>query len=191
MKKLNIFILLIAIVFIGCERDDICAESTPTTPRLRIEFYDATSQEDLKSVPRLTVYGEGLILDEDGMEIEPIVVSNKTIIFNSNQNTVDLPLRIDDDIEEERTITRFILEKDTNLRLDTENPETSNVDIIEISYIPKFEYVSRACGYKSIFTDVEVTLDTNNDSDTWISNNIAVDIRDVENENEIHVRIFH
>ncbi|MBC2846793.1 DUF6452 family protein [Winogradskyella flava] len=191
MKKLNIFILLIAIVFIGCERDDICAESTPTTPRLRIEFYDATSQEDLKSVPRLTVYGEGLILDDDGMEIEPIVVSNKTIIFNSNQNTVDLPLRIDDDIEEERTITRFILEKDTNLRLDTENPETSNVDIIEISYIPKFEYVSRACGYKSIFTDVEVTLDTNNDSDTWISNNIAVDIRDVENENEIHVRIFH
>ncbi|WP_282043489.1 DUF6452 family protein [Winogradskyella flava] len=191
MKKLNIFILLIAIVFIGCERDDICAESTPTTPRLRIEFYDATSQEDLKSVPRLTVYGEGLILDEDGMEIEPIVVSNKTIIFNSNQNTVDLPLRIDDDIEEERTITRFILEKDTNLRLDTENPETSNVDIIEISYIPKFKYVSRACGYKSIFTDVEVTLDTNNDSDTWISNNIAVDIRDVENENEIHVRIFH
>jgi len=167
MKKLNIFILLIAIVFIGCERDDICAESTPTTPRLRIEFYD------------------------DGMEIEPIVVSNKTIIFNSNQNTVDIPLRIDDDIEEERTITRFILEKDTNLRLDTENPETSNVDIIEISYIPKFEYVSRACGYKSIFTDVEVTLDTNNDSDTWISNNIAVDIRDVENENEIHVRIFH
>ena len=60
MKKIKILLLVFALGFISCERDDICAESTATTPQLIIEFYDASNPDDLKSVPRLTVYGEGL-----------------------------------------------------------------------------------------------------------------------------------
>ena len=65
---------------------------------------------------------------------------------------------------------------------------TSNVDIIEISYTPQFQYVSRACGFKSIFTDLSISVD--NDDDTWIS---SIDIIEstVENENTVHVHIFH
>jgi hypothetical protein len=185
MKKLKFFILFITLVLISCERDDICAESTETTPRLKIEFYDASSVDDLKSVPRLTLYGEGLVMDEMGTPIEPIASSDATIAFNENVNAADLPLQIG---TENTVITsRFVLEKDSNLRLD--DTGVSNIDILEISYTPEFAYVSRACGYKSIFTNLTVTLVA--DADNWISNNIEITETTVENENTVHVRIFH
>jgi hypothetical protein len=177
MKKINIFVLLIAIILIGCERDDICAETTPTTPRLRVEFYDATSPEDLKSVTSLTLYGEELVTD-------PTEFSAATIVYNTNENEADLPLKISSEGVE--TTSRFVLEKDSNLRIGETG--TSNKDIIEISYLPQFEYVSRACGYKSIFNNLNVTLE--NDSNNWISS-IDVIETTVKNENTVHVRIFH
>ena len=51
MKKIS---LLFALVFLianySCERDDICPESTPTTPRLIIDLYDLGDQETQKNV---------------------------------------------------------------------------------------------------------------------------------------------
>ena len=186
MKKINFLLLIITVALISCERDDICAEGTSTTPRLKIEFYDATSQDDLLSVPRLTAYGEGLIVDESGMEIEPLTSSDKTIEFNTNSNALDLPLRIGD--EGTLTTTRFIIERDTNLRLDTDDTTQSNSDILVVSYIPQFQYVSRACGYKSVFTELQVNVE--GDSDNWIQG-IEIIEPNLENENTVHVRIFH
>ncbi|WP_299113861.1 DUF6452 family protein [uncultured Winogradskyella sp.] len=192
MKKLNIFILVVATIIIGCERDDICAESTSTTPRLIIEFYDADSPDDLKNVPRLSAYGEDLFIDESGVFTPPTEVSDAIVeydnnfLFNVNSNNIGLPLLIGN--ENELTTTRFVLEKDTNLRIDDDDSETSNIDIIEISYLPQFEYVSRACGYKSIFTELDIIIDS--DGDDWI-NDIEIDVVSIENENTVHVRIFH
>ncbi|WP_179346620.1 DUF6452 family protein [Winogradskyella ursingii] len=172
--------LLLVMTLNGCERDDICAESTQTTPRLLIEFYDVTDQENLKSVTRLTAYGEGLV------ENPPLESNDATLVFNSNVDALELPLRIG--IENETSTTRFILEKDTNLRLDENEATASNVDIIEINYTNIFEYVSRACGYKSIFTDLVVTREL--DEDNWIDN-INIVTTTIENENTVHVQIFH
>lgn len=179
MKKINFLILIITIALISCERDDICAEGTSTTPQLKVEFYDATEPDDLKSVARLTVYGEGLVSN-------PTEPSGATLVFNTNSNAVDLPLKVND--EGIVTSSRFVLEKDTNLRLDTENPETSNLDVVEISYIPQFEYVSRACGYKSIFTDLQISVEV--DGDNWIED-IQIIESNVTNENTVHVYILH
>lgn len=179
MKKLKKFLIIAVIGLLGCERDDICAETTATTPRLIIEFYDADNPDDLKSVPRLTAYGEGLVTDPENS-------SNATLVFNANVNKVELPLRIE---EENQTITsNFVLERNTNLRLDNDGSTDSNIDTIAISYIPQFEYVSRACGYKSIFVDLSVTA--NNDGDTWISSVEVVETT-INNENTVHVRILH
>ena len=186
MRLKKLYVLVIVIALISCERDDICAESTTTTPRLLIEFYDSSNTEDLKNVSRLTVYGEGLVLDETGIEIEPIEVSDATILFNENSNSVALPLIID--TAGVVTTARFILENDTNLRLDDDATTSSNIDVLEISYIPLFEYVSRACGYKSIFTNLDIDLDT--DANNWISD-IDIEETIIENENTVHVRIFH
>ena len=117
MKKLKFIILFLLVVLISCERDDICAETTPTTPRLLVEFYDVNEQEDLKPVTRLTAYGEGLADNPTNDNTEG------TLIYNTNSTSLELPLIIGN--EGEITTSRFILEKDTNLRLD-ENVNTNS-----------------------------------------------------------------
>jgi hypothetical protein len=185
MKKILVLIVFIVFTY-NCERDDICAEGTPTTPRLIIEFYDFSNPEQLKNVVRLTAYGEGLVLDENGNPTQPETASNATLVFNSNENTLALPLLVEN--EGAIVTTTYILENETNLRLDN-NPDTeSNVDIIEISYIPRFDYVSRACGYKSIFQDLDIDLIT--DDVNWITD-IDVIESTIDNENTVHVQIFH
>jgi hypothetical protein len=195
MRKLKLFITFLALTLISCERDDICAETTATTPRLLIEFYDSTSPDDLKSVFRLTAYGEALFIDDNGNVTQPTEASNKIVIasveplsylFNTNSTSAALPLLIGP--EDEFTTVRFVLEKFTNFRLDEDTTTNSNTDIIEISYQTEFVYVSRACGYKSIFKNLNITLVT--DEDAWI-NNINIEETTIENENTVHVRINH
>ena len=139
----------------------------------------------LKSVPRITAYGEGLVLDENGMITEPIESSNATILFNENSSSLELPLLIGP--EGDVTTVRYILEKDTNFRLDTDTTTNSNIDIIEISYTSEFVYVSRACGYKSIFNNLNMILEPG--TEAWI-NSINIVETTIENENTVHVRIF-
>jgi hypothetical protein len=189
MKKLNILILLLSVVMLACERDDICAEGVSTTPRLLIEFYDINNPDDLKSVPRISVYGEGRVVDQNGTPTEPTTENSEgTLLFNENSTTVSLPLIVDLDDDDVIT-TRYILEKDTNLRLDEDDTTQSDVDIIEITYTTNFIYVSRACGYKSVFNNLDIDLEPE-DGDTWISN-IELVTTEIENENSAHVRILH
>ncbi|WP_179349041.1 DUF6452 family protein [Winogradskyella pacifica] len=190
MKNLKFLVLFIAIALVNCERDDICPATTQTTPRLIVEFYDASDTDELLNVSRITVYGDGLLeLDGDGNPIEPTVSSDATLLFNEIANSVELPLIVG--AEQELITTRFILEKDTDLRLDDDPLTNSNIDIIEISYNTEFIYVSRACGYSSNFKSLGITRVT--DADQWITN---IEIEEttqalIENENTTHVRIFH
>ena len=50
-------LLLLGLTFSlsSCEKDDICAESTPTTPKVVIEFYDAANPTTAKNVSNLVV----------------------------------------------------------------------------------------------------------------------------------------
>ncbi|WP_178984981.1 DUF6452 family protein [Winogradskyella helgolandensis] len=200
MRSLKILVLLIAIALINCERDDICAATTQTTPRLIIEFYDASETDELLNVSRITVYREGIFTDEDGVTTEPIEESDKIIteyddedsyVFNVNNNKIALPLLVDAEGQPQITV-RYVLEKDTDLRIEDEDPLTnSNIDIIEISYNTEFVYVSRACGYKSNFNSLGVARIS--DDDQWITN---IEIEEttqssIQDENTTHVRIYH
>ncbi len=172
--------VLLIFVLQNCERDDICAEATLTTPQLSIEFNDFSNPDVLKVVPQMTLYAQELLTED------PVNASEATLVFNTNSNAATLPLKIND--EGINTTFQYVIEKDTNLRLDDDNTETSNKDIIEIQYTSEFEYVSRACGYKSIFNLINVTVIP--DDDNWI-NTAEIIIETVENENSVHVRIFH
>jgi hypothetical protein len=184
MKNVKFLILFVAFTLLSCERDDICAESTSTTPRLLVEFFDIADNETLKSVTRLTTYSEGLVTD-------PIEISNATLVFNTNTNGLELPLRIG--VEGETTTTRYILEKETNLRLDTSATTESNIDILEITYVSEFVYVSRACGFKSVFTQLRISII--DDGNNWIQSFDFPDTTEnniiVENENATHLQLFH
>jgi hypothetical protein len=181
-KPIKYIIPLFLILLLSCERDDICTSGTSTTPRLLVEFFDIAEQDVLKSVPRLSVYAEGN---------NPDNTDTNFVVNNVNANTLALPLIIGNEGEE--IITRFVLERDSNLRLDGNNTTSSNIDILEISYIPEFIFVSRACGFKSVFNELRVTIIQ--DGDNWallsdFPNNLTDNIN-VEDETATHLNIFH
>ena len=65
-----------------------------------------------------------------------------------------------------------------------------NSDSVIFNYTRKTEYVSRACGYKTLFTlnstnPITVTPDSNN----WIQS-VVVSQPNIENENETHIKIY-
>jgi hypothetical protein len=70
------------------------------------------------------------------------------------------------------------------------NASNDNIDILTFNYQRVDEYVSRACGFKTLFylnetNPITLTADSNN----WIQN-IQVQQTNIENENEVHVKIY-
>ncbi|MCO4823160.1 MAG: hypothetical protein KC469_13915 [Flavobacteriaceae bacterium] len=180
MKRLNILLGLIftAVILLSCEKDDICAEATSTTPKLVIEFYDIIDPDIPKAVSRLLVYG----LSENG-EITPL--QDETV---SNKTTVSVPLQTN--LDE----TRIVLHRDFEID-DNGTPDNPDDDIVlgnpeelRILYTREDIYVSRACGYKMIFNDLGLT--SIQDGDNWIINSEIINST-VENELSVHVKIFH
>jgi len=175
MKKFSVLAILIILTGVSCERDDICSENTPTTPSLVIRFYNVDDQEQTKQVRLLTVNG----IDSEGNPLDDIVSSTST-------DSIVLPLRFQN--EGVITTSSFQLIKDSDFDSDT-NPNTfSNIDVIEVSYTPQFIYVSRACGYKSIFNNLQNTLII--DSDNWIFGYNIINPT-IENENTAHIILYH
>ncbi len=162
---------LIIGITISCERDDICPESTPTTPRLIVDLYDKDDQENQKNAFGLLVVGVG---NEQVLPGYVVVTADDLI----------LPLKTDASPTQYRLILNAEFDNDGNLT-------GGNEDIITINYVPEEVYVSRACGYKTIFKSVELIVEP--DSDNWLTltpTNLTNN-EPVENENETHFNIFH
>lgn len=155
----------------SCERDDICATTTATTPHLIIRFYNINETSETKTVRRMDVTAEGN---------PKFIVNDKTI------DSIVLPLRID--ALDTMNSSRFVLTRDRDYDLD-ENPNTvSNSDTIQVNYTPELIYVSRACGYKSVFNDLNANRET--DASNWIID-IQVINDTINNENAAHINIYH
>ena len=181
LKKL-FYLLIIPIAatigFQACEKDDICAENTPTTPHLIIRFYDLADTEEFKNVSGLFAYG--LDDNNNAIPLENIIVSST--------DSIVIPLLTD------MVSTRFVLHKDYGIDNNgTPDDETDDIllgnpEIITLNYEPEDVYVSRACGFKTVFNTIifNVTID----GDNWILNS-EVSNTTVENENAAHVKVFH
>lgn len=177
LKILIVPVLLIVILSISCEPDDICPESTLTTPRLIIDLYDANNQESKKSVSSLVIIGfdnEDVLPDYAGVTTSNLILPLKT---SENQ-------------------TKYSLIKDFSINNNGTPDDTSddfaegNEDVITINYSREEVYVSRACGYKTIYKNVTLTIEP--DSDNWIISRQPVnDNQSVEDETEAHFIILH
>lgn len=165
MKKL-LAILLLFTVLSNCERDDICPESTATTPKLIIRFYDIAEQTETLRVLGLQVQG----------------IDNEEVYQSATStDSLALPLKTYDNT------TSFKLHKEY---VDDGNGNISgNEDIINITYSPEEVYVSRACGYKTIYNNVELSVI--DDGDNWIELIQIENPLTVDNETSAHVKIFH
>ncbi len=156
MKKTLTLLLIAMFSFSGCEKDDICDANTSTTPRLVIEFYDFSNSTVLKNVTNLKVIGEGM---------------TEGIVFNGNGNTVSIPLKT----TENSTTYRFIFNSDS---------PSSNEEEIKFEYTRENIFVSRACGFKTIFSLDKISSDL-----LWIKD-IRIEKSNILNENETHVKIY-
>ena len=172
MKKIILLVVALALSFSGCEKDDICDANTPTTPRLVIGFYDFLNPSVLKNVSNLKVVGEGMTTG---------------ILFNGAEitsgNTISIPLKT------VGTTTNYSF----TLNSGNTNPALVDQDIIRFDYSTQELFVSRACGYKTIFTLDPTNPYTHTDATTanvkWIKF-ISVEKNNIENENETHIKIF-
>jgi hypothetical protein len=177
MKKIIItgFIAtFIATYFWSCEKDDICAEGTATTPNMIVTFYNVDNQQVRKS-GRILHFMEGNDIP-DGSSAQSV-------------DSIVVPLRADAET------VRW------GFTLVTSAPGGGlnyNTDYIEFKYTHNDIYVSRACGYKSLFYLNESTNEAPNPvlTDTipadnlWIEG-IQVMESNIEDENTEHIKIFY
>lgn len=176
MKKI-VVLVLIALIFSNCEKDDICVDDT--TPRLIIEFYDITNPAALKSVLNLTVKGEGAA---DYMVFNTALAKTDPNRYLFNGNKLALPLKLND------TITKY------SLVLKSTSLTESNEDFLEFHYTPQNVFVSRACGYKTIFQldspGGAIATDSALPDTFWIQQNINIQKYSIVTEDETHIKIY-
>ncbi|MES2748014.1 MAG: DUF6452 family protein [Bacteroidota bacterium] len=166
MKKI-LLLLLIAFTFSSCEKDDICDATTPTTPRLIVQFYDFSNPTTLKSVTNLGIIAPGFT---NGIGFTGV-------------SKIQVPLKTTEDT----TTFSFIQNgSDTNTTND-------NIDVIQISYTRENVFVSRACGYKTVFNlnspNGFVQTDNPTPDGLWIQD-IDIITTNIATENEIHVKLY-
>ena len=167
MKKIFLF-LLIAFSFSGCEKDDICDAATATTPRLVIDFYDInTTTPTLKAVSNL------------GIVAPPLTTG---ISFNG-VTRIYVPLKTTED-----TTTMYFIQNGADT-----DATNDNTDILTFNYSRNNVYISRACGYKTLFNlnslSGIVQTEPLTPDGMWIKNIVVVK-PNLETENEVHVQIY-
>ena len=144
-----------------CEKDDICLEGTPGTPRLIIRFFDYNERMTLKSLPNVTIKARSR--DDD------------YIVFSGDSLVIPLKL-----ISNSTTYTFTYFN-------DLGNQE--KIDTLKFNYKREDYYINRACGILSnlIFTTPAVEI-INNES-LFLDFNILKDT--IKNENQAHLAIYH
>ena len=168
MRYSVLLLLPLFMVFSGCEKDDICSDTTPTTPRLVIEFYDVTNLTETKNVSNLVLKTNGV---------------TETVLFNA-VSKIYVPFDTTTD-----TVQFQLIQNGGDT--DTTN---DNIDNITMNYTRTTQYVSRACGYKLNFVlnptnGFSFTDATPNDG-LWIQT-MGISETTITNENEVHVKLYY
>jgi|SRR5690625_659191 len=161
MKKGVLVIFILCLLVSACQHNDICTENQPSTPKLVIKFYNFDHPDKLKPVK-----------DFNAKE-----VNSENFYFENNRNDtlIKIPLRTSS------SSTTYEL-------LNFKDQSNEKSDIVEFHYSSEEIYINRPCGFRSTFSDIEVTHLEN--SNSWIK---AVEIKqeNINDENNPHIYIFH
>lgn len=168
---------MLSIFIFSCEKDDICDAKTPTTPRIIIKFYDIENPAKVRSVINLRI--TSLV---DG--VSKAIIFKKTGTELLNDTIVALPLKLN----ENSTSYKFIS--------NSTNEELISKDDLIFNYRRKDAFVSRACGFKTLFEMNESSKNpiilneiTGSTAGNWIRD-IQITQPKINNENETHIKIF-
>ena len=119
------------------------------------------------------------------------------ILFYDNDSQTELKqikldsIWIEDQIKIEEyvnvSIDSIAIPIDLNNNFTTYIIENNTVkDTVKFSYTKNDVFVSRSCGYKTIFNDLQIDSNTTN----WIKN-ISINNSTIDNETSAHISIFH
>ena len=167
-------LLVITIYLMSCEKDDLCADGTPTTPGLVVEFYKKGFTDVPNPVTNFKYWVPGV--ENDTLPLDTV----------SSVSRIVLPLRTDQD-----EITWALQYNYTSLGV-----KYSNTDLFTVKYIRKESYVSRACGFKTTYTLIPAITGSPNPSITDTDNKLFIEddpvviTPNIENEKEAHVKIY-
>lgn len=162
IKKLFLLISLFTMLQ-GCTRDDICPDDASKTPLLIIKFFNAENPEALKEVPAFTV-----IRPEDEF----------SLFAPTTIDSISIPLATDTDFTEYYFISNA-------------NDSIQKIDFVSFSYLRSDEYINRACGFRTNFTNFNFELAPASQQ-SWISQmSIQTDSINARNQNEAHLYIYH
>ena len=169
IKKLSLLLLFgIIAILSSCESTGICTE--PITPTLKVGFSDIDNLGNviLVSPPKdMKIYG-----NKDGGDIISENPENEYIYPNIFPASDEKIITLLFDVNRDSLMYIFLF-------------ESGLTDTLKLKYTRENHYVSKNCGYKTIFPNVELEYFSKNviDSLVLLSDNIEFD-------NEQHIEIF-
>ena len=152
------YLLLLLILIIGCEPDDICVEGSTGTSELIIIFHDIDNPESRKEIQNLNVVGS---INQNDFE---------SLVFTTS-DSITLPLR------------KFF--SSTNYKFVLNDENNMIVDELTIFYTPNDIFINRACGFKTIFEELNVSYSSN-----WIKNIVILN-NTLSDNNNANIKILH
>ncbi|MCH4823359.1 DUF6452 family protein [Gramella lutea] len=178
LRTYSLLLLIGILISLGCQRDDICPETTDTTPLLIIRFYENEEPNDLQAPQNLGIREEG---NEDYVFIRNEDNRDETITYQRfTGDSLAIPLRTDSD----QTIFEFIV----NNTDAAEEEGIKNTDVISFTYGRNENYINRACAYKINYVGLKVNLEEGDDG-SWIEE-VQIEEVNIEDQNQAHVSIF-
>ena len=159
-KRISFYSLLIIFIF-NCEKDDICIEGTPGTPRLIIRFFDQNEKIIPKPLSNVTI--KALSKDED------------YVVFSGD--SLGIPLKL---------ISNSTIYTFTYLDV-LDNQE--KIDTLKFNYKREDYYVNRACGFLSNIIFTTPALEILDKESIFLGFKILNDT--IKNENQAHLAIYH
>jgi len=157
----RIFFIVCLLILSSCEKDDICLEGTPATPRLIVVFRDYQNTAVKKSVENLVIQG----------------FNQEETLQTFTGDSIALPLR------KNFEFSQFKL----SFNLDT---DSLIADSLQFNYDRFDLYINRACGYKSNYVFQEPSHYLLTKSDGWIQN-IEKSKDTISDEQNTHLVIYH
>ncbi|NDV17364.1 hypothetical protein GO009_15170 [Muricauda sp. TY007] len=172
MKKIIPILLIASMLYFvsSCEKDDICVEGD--TPLMVIGFFNIDDTTAAKRVSSIRI---------KSLDIDSILTNDS---FSDRANSPDslmVPLR------SSATSTMYQIISGSRDDEETEQ-EIGNIDTLTISYDLGEAFISRACGFVVNYNNITVTVPES--AENWIQD-IKVVQPNVENTDNIHVKIFH
>lgn len=168
---ITIFLFLLLIT--SCEKDDICTSTDANTSYLKIKFYNNLDRDVLKTVNNLLIVGVN----------NPVSYG-----IESSRDSILIPLRILENNTSYKLIKDYTIDDNQTPDDLTDDFATGNEDEIIINYENEEVFISKACGFKNIFNNVNFGF--TDDDDNWILNTSVVNNK-IENEIDAHIHIFH